>query len=71
MKEISAREKDGNVEVHKDAGFAENPMDREDFVQSMKLDGLKGLNEILKSCGETAIPGLTVVRKFTKSFNRS
>ena len=62
MKEISNREKDGNVEVHKDAGFAENPMEREDVVQSVKLDGLKGLNEILKSCGETTMPGVTVVR---------
>ena len=62
VKEISAREKDGNVEVHKDAGFAENPMDREDVVQSVKLDGLKGLNEILKSCGDTAMLGLTIVR---------
>merc|ERR1711892_1662448 len=62
VKEISTREKDGNVEVHKDAGFAENPMDREDVVQSVKLEGLKGLNEILKSCGETTMPGVTVVR---------
>eukprot|EP00092_Neocalanus_flemingeri_P018879 GFUD01020446.1.p1 GENE.GFUD01020446.1~~GFUD01020446.1.p1 ORF type:complete len:476 (+),score=137.66 GFUD01020446.1:161-1588(+) len=62
VKEISTREKDGNIEVHKDAGFAENPMDREDIVQSVKLDGLKGLNEILKSCAETTMPGLTVVR---------
>merc|ERR1711892_1532251 len=36
--------------------------DREDVVHSVKLDGLKGLNEILKSCGETAMPGLAIVR---------
>ena len=62
MKEIASREKEGNVEVHKDAGFAENPMDREDVAQSLKADGVKGLNEILKTCGETSMPGLSVVR---------
>merc|ERR1712123_109662 len=62
VKEIASREKEGNVEVHKDAGFAENPMDREDVAQSLKADGVKGLNEILKTCGETSMPGLSVVR---------
>merc|ERR1712179_437063 len=52
----------GNVEVHKDAGFAENPMDREDVAQMLKLAGVKGLNEILKACSESSMPGLTVVR---------
>ena len=62
VKEIAAREKDGSVEVHKDAGFAENPMDREDVNVTLKLEGLKGLNEILKSLGEASLPGLSVVR---------
>merc|ERR1711872_9705 len=62
VKEIASREKDGNVEVHKDAGFAENPMDREDIAQTLKLEGAKGLNEILKSCSESSMPGLSVVR---------
>ena len=62
VKEIAAREKDGSVEVHKDAGFAENPMDREDVKETLKLEGLKGLNEILKSLGEASLPGLSVVR---------
>ena len=62
MKEISSREKDGNVEVHKDAGFAENPMDREDVAQNVKLDNLKGFYDILKSCGESSMPGLSVIR---------
>jgi len=62
VKEIASREKDGNVEVHKDAGFAENPMDREDIAQTLKLEGVKGLNEILKSCSESSMPGLSVVR---------
>merc|ERR1712168_571150 len=62
VSEITSREKDGNVEVHKDAGFAENPMDREDVAQMLKLTGVKGLNEILKTCSETSMPGLSVVR---------
>merc|ERR1712203_893002 len=62
VSEITSREKDGNVEVHKDAGFAENPMDREDVAQMLKLSGVKGLNEILKACSESSMPGLTVVR---------
>merc|ERR1712002_1430223 len=62
VKEIASREKDGNVEVHKDAGFAENPMDREDVTQSLKLEGVKGLNEILKACSESSMPGMTIVR---------
>ena len=62
MKEIQTREKDGSIEVHKDAGFAENPMDREDVIEKLKLDGLKGLNDILKNLSESSLPGLSVVR---------
>merc|ERR1712168_761548 len=62
VSEITGREKDGNVEVHKDAGFAENPMDREDVAQMLKLTGVKGLNEILKACSETSMPGMSIVR---------
>merc|ERR1712002_5153 len=62
VSEITSREKDGNVEVHKDAGFAENPMDREDVAQMLKLTGVKGLNEILKACSETSMPGMSIVR---------
>lgn len=61
VKEIQTREKDGTIEVHKDAGFAENPMDREDVIEKLKLEGLKGLNDILKSLSESALPGLSVV----------
>ena len=32
LEEISSRNKEGKIEVHKDAGFAENPMDREDIT---------------------------------------
>merc|ERR1712066_199341 len=62
VKEIAAREKDGGVEVHKDAGFAENPMDREDVKETLKLEGVKGFNEILKSVTERSLPAMSVVR---------
>merc|ERR1712168_1181440 len=62
VKDIKAREKDGSIEVHKDAAFAENPMDREDVKENLKLDGLKGLNEILKGLSEGPLPTMTVVR---------
>ena len=62
VKEIAAREKDGGVEVHKDAGFAENPMDREDVTETLKLDGVKSFNEVLKGLTESSLPNLTVVR---------
>merc|ERR1712241_409844 len=62
VKEIASREKDGSVEVHKDAGFAENPMDREDVKESLKLEGVKGFNEVLKTLTETSLPTMSVVR---------
>ena len=62
VKEIAAREKDGAVEVHKDAGFAENPMDREDVKETLKAEGVKGFNELLKSLTESSLPNMTVVR---------
>merc|ERR1711988_2011514 len=45
VKDIKAREKDGSIEVHKDAAFAENPMDREDVKEVLKAEGLKPFNE--------------------------
>ena len=64
VKEITSREKDGAVEVHKDAGFAENPMDREDVKETLKVEagGVKGFNEILKSVTESSLPAMSVVR---------
>merc|ERR1712045_363873 len=60
--ELAATDKDGAAEVHKDAGFAENPMDREDVKEMLKLEGVKGFNEVLKSLTETSLPTITVVR---------
>jgi len=62
LEEISSRNKDGKIEVHKDAGFAENPMDREDITETMGVDQLKGFSSILAGLKETTFPGLTMVR---------
>ena len=43
LDEITSRNKDGKIEVHKDAGFAENPMDREDITGVALNTGEKAL----------------------------
>ena len=57
LDEISGRNKDGKVEVHKDAGFAENPMDREDVTENIGLEQLKSFSSILASlkAGDTLL----------------
>lgn len=62
VKELKAREKDGNVEVVKDKEEAENPMDREEVKQSIKLEELKGFNEVLKGLSEGPMQGLKYLR---------
>merc|ERR1719205_95514 len=64
LKELNARAKEGSVEIHKDQGLAENPMDRVDEVMTAKAEGAKGFNEILAGLkeGEQALPGLQVIR---------
>lgn len=59
--EIKSQVKDGNIEVHKDKNHAENPMDRVDETQTIKAEGVKGLNEVLKGLSEAKMPGTTVV----------
>jgi len=70
MKEIAGRAKDGVVEIHKDQGLAENPMDRVDEKLTAKAEGAKGFNEILAGLkeGEQALPGLQVIRSETHLF---
>ena len=43
LEEISSRNKDGKIEVHKDAGFAENPMDREDITGATQTLSIIGI----------------------------
>merc|ERR1712165_697854 len=39
---------DGTLKVHKDVGFTENPMEREDVEESVKVESLLNLNSLLK-----------------------
>merc|ERR1712088_661700 len=41
-------EADGSLKVHKDAAFTENPMEREDIEESIKVESLLGLPDLLK-----------------------
>merc|ERR1719412_824106 len=48
---------DGTLKVHKDAAFTENPMEREDIQESVKVESLMNLGDLLKklkSDGENA-----------------
>jgi len=62
VKELEARATDGLIEIHKDKDEAENPLDREEIKDSVKLEELKGFNTILKSLAEGAMKDMTVVR---------
>jgi len=65
LKEISSRAKDNSVEIHKDKGLADNPMDRVDEVLASSTEGSCGFLQILTGLGageEPALPGLKIVR---------
>jgi len=41
-------EADGTLKVHKDSAYTENPMERDDIEESIKVDSLMGLPDLLK-----------------------
>ena len=61
-KEIQARVKDGNLEVHKDKDFADNPMDREDVAEAVNAGNIKSFADLLDGIKEGFANGLTVAR---------
>ncbi|XP_023341546.1 paladin [Eurytemora carolleeae] len=61
-KSIDGMQKDGCLELHKDKDFQENPMEREDFADTVKTESIKDFNSIIAGLAETSMPGLTVVR---------
>ena len=72
LDEINSRNKDGKIEVHKDAGFAENPMDREDITGgaltlaltifvSQKIKHLLILVPILETIGVDQVKGFSSI----------
>merc|ERR1712183_901236 len=50
------------LKVHKDLAFAENPMEREAEEVELKIEQIKGLQNIYESMRETGFEGLTVHR---------
>jgi len=61
-KEIEGSKKDGSIEIHKDKGLQENPMEREDTATSVKVDSLQEFNKMLAGLKESSMPGLSIVR---------
>ena len=40
-KSIEGMQKDGSLELHKDKDFQENPMERQDFSETVKTESIK------------------------------
>jgi len=59
--EVEAMKKEGNMEVHRDAAHQENPMEREDMVETVKADNIKSFHSLVKGLTES-MPELTYVR---------
>jgi len=63
--EMTVEKSDKNnqiLKVHKDLAFAENPMEREAEEVELKIEQIKGLQNIYESMRETGFEGLTVHR---------
>jgi len=60
-KEVEASKKDGCIELHKDKDHQENPMEREDTAQSVKVDSIQEFNKLVSEL-ESSMPGITMVR---------
>ena len=50
------------VKVHKDLAFCENPMEREEEEVELKVEQIKGLQNIYDTIRESGFAGLTVNR---------
>ncbi|CAB4062502.1 unnamed protein product [Lepeophtheirus salmonis] len=46
IKNRLAESKDGSITIHRDSCYTENPMEREDVEESLKVESLKGLHNI-------------------------
>ena len=53
---------EGNVTIFGDKGDAENPMDREELKEPVKLENLKNYKKILAELSAGPVAGLTVIR---------
>jgi len=53
---------EGNLKIHKDSTFTENPMEREDVEATVKAESIKGLHSVYSSLKENGFPALRPVR---------
>jgi len=60
-KEVEAQKKDGSIDLHKDKDLQENPMEREDTSQQVKVESIEEFNKLVAGL-ESSMPGLTMVR---------
>jgi len=61
-KEVDAMKKDGHVDIHKDKGLQENPMEREDTAESVKVESIQEFNKMVTAMESSMPAGLTMVR---------
>jgi len=54
------RDEDANqsIKIHKDGAFAENPMEREDIEETVKVESIKELKDIYENLKENGYPNL-------------
>ena len=53
---------EGNVNIFRDKEDAENPMDREELKEPVKLENLKNYKKILSDLSSGPLAGMTVIR---------
>ena len=53
---------DGTIKIRKDEAFVENPMERKDFEDSVKVEDIKDLEAVYNYCREKCEVDLKVVR---------
>merc|ERR1719474_2330398 len=59
---MDREEGEGNITIFRDKEDAENPMDREEIKEPVKLDNLKSYKKILGELAAGPLEGMTVVR---------
>ena len=53
---------EGQLKIHKDSAYTENPMEREDIEESVKVENLSCLDNILNELQGEAMPNLECIR---------
>ena len=61
LKKQFKNSEDGTIKVHKDKNYAENPMERVDLEEIVKVESIKDLESVYKECAEQSGVNLVVV----------